>query len=131
MSASLPVHTEAPAGLDLEPIRASLDEVRANVAHAEAQHNPWALQSLSVAEGLLADYEAALRELAEVKAALAAARAEGWADGWAEACARLREIGLGFHPAGVNALLIGQLANALEAQAARFSARGGGPCLTS
>lgn len=40
--------------LDLTKIDADLDEVRANVNHGDAQHNPWALQALRSAEQLRA-----------------------------------------------------------------------------
>lgn len=48
---------------DLNEVEASLDEVRRNVAHGEAQYNPWALQALNNADGLLADYCACSRDL--------------------------------------------------------------------
>lgn len=40
--------------LDLNQIDADLTEVRANVDHGEAEHNPWALQALRVADQLRA-----------------------------------------------------------------------------
>lgn len=54
--------------LNVAVIAASLDEVRANVAHADAQYNPWALQALRIADLLLADYRAARRDIDEMKA---------------------------------------------------------------
>jgi hypothetical protein len=41
-------------GLDLNRIDTALDEVRANVDHGEAPHNPYALQALRAAEELRA-----------------------------------------------------------------------------
>lgn len=40
---------------DLAQVDADLDEVRAQVAHGEAVHNPWALQALYAAELLRAE----------------------------------------------------------------------------
>jgi len=53
----------------IDEIEAALAEVSDNVAHGEAEYNPWALRALSLAEGLLVDYVAALREIQELKAA--------------------------------------------------------------
>ncbi|MFI5852291.1 hypothetical protein ACIA7R_31450 [Micromonospora chalcea] len=61
--------TDIRTELDLDAIGNDLDEVRANVAHAEAQHNPHALTALRAADALVAEVRrlrAALTQIADM-----------------------------------------------------------------
>ncbi|AYF29272.1 hypothetical protein CSH63_17730 [Micromonospora tulbaghiae] len=53
--------------LDLDAISSDLDEVRANVAHAEAQHNPHALTALHAADALIAEVRRLRAELDDAR----------------------------------------------------------------
>ncbi|MEU0078625.1 hypothetical protein ABZY58_12065 [Micromonospora tulbaghiae] len=89
--------------IDIDAIRNDLDEVRANVGHAEAQYNPHALTALAVGDALLAKiaelerYETAVLHMLalapdEYRQCIVAARASGSTEDYAKNNARAEMI---------------------------------------